>query len=152
MFVVCGMFTIYYVTCIIGPWACHSAKFGLTESNNNAGACLYIWLQSVSLSSCTAQTSHCLVVLFQFLYISGVKITELSAWLIIFSKGGKAFIDTLLPRLNPRNLNGGPCMPFMIEVSLSLWSLFILNVSMPNLIFSSNVGLFQQHQALNGDY
>ncbi|KAL9413283.1 hypothetical protein AB3S75_041870 [Citrus x aurantiifolia] len=30
-------------------------------------------------------------------------------------KGGKAFIDTLLPRLNPRNLNGGPCMPFMIE-------------------------------------
>lgn len=30
-------------------------------------------------------------------------------------KGGKAFIDTLLPRLNPRNLNGSPCMPFMIE-------------------------------------
>lgn len=30
-------------------------------------------------------------------------------------KGGKAFIDTLLPRLNPRNLNCGPCMPFMIE-------------------------------------
>ncbi|XP_044479018.1 magnesium transporter MRS2-11, chloroplastic [Mangifera indica] len=30
-------------------------------------------------------------------------------------KGGKAFIDTLLPRLNPGNMNGGPCMPFMIE-------------------------------------
>lgn len=30
-------------------------------------------------------------------------------------KGGQAFIDTLLPRLNPRNLNGSPCMPFMIE-------------------------------------
>lgn len=42
---------------------------------------------------------------------------ELSV-LIIFSKGGKAFIDTLLPRLNAGNMNGGPCMPFMIEVSL----------------------------------
>ncbi|XP_050231993.1 magnesium transporter MRS2-11, chloroplastic isoform X2 [Mercurialis annua] len=31
-------------------------------------------------------------------------------------KGGKAFIDTLLPRLNPRNNNGGPCMPFELEV------------------------------------
>uniref|UniRef100_A0A2P2JYC9 Magnesium transporter n=1 Tax=Rhizophora mucronata TaxID=61149 RepID=A0A2P2JYC9_RHIMU len=31
-------------------------------------------------------------------------------------KGGKAFIDTLLPRLNPRNVNGGPCMPFELEV------------------------------------
>ncbi|KAJ9188751.1 hypothetical protein P3X46_000117 [Hevea brasiliensis] len=31
-------------------------------------------------------------------------------------KGGKAFIDTLLPRLNPRNINGGPCMPFELEV------------------------------------
>ncbi|GAV71714.1 CorA domain-containing protein [Cephalotus follicularis] len=30
--------------------------------------------------------------------------------------GGKAFIDTLLPRLSPRNLNGGPCMPFELEV------------------------------------
>ncbi|XP_044505713.1 magnesium transporter MRS2-11, chloroplastic-like isoform X2 [Mangifera indica] len=30
-------------------------------------------------------------------------------------EGGKAYIDTLLPRLNPRNMNGGPCMPFMIE-------------------------------------
>lgn len=37
--------------------------------------------------------------------------------LIHFSKGGKAFIDTLLPRLNPRNVNGGPCMPFELEVS-----------------------------------
>lgn len=31
-------------------------------------------------------------------------------------KGGKAFIETLLPRLNPKNMNGGPSMPFMIEV------------------------------------
>ncbi|KAH8497913.1 hypothetical protein H0E87_016993 [Populus deltoides] len=31
-------------------------------------------------------------------------------------RGGKAFIDTLLPRLNPRNSNGGPCMPFELEV------------------------------------
>lgn len=32
------------------------------------------------------------------------------------SKGGKAFIETLLPRLNPKNVNGGPCMPFALEV------------------------------------
>lgn len=31
-------------------------------------------------------------------------------------KGGKAFIDTLLPRLNPKNLNGVPSMPFILEV------------------------------------
>ncbi|KAL8525307.1 hypothetical protein ACS0TY_014800 [Phlomoides rotata] len=31
-------------------------------------------------------------------------------------KGGKAFIDTLLPRLNPKNVNGGPSMPFVLEV------------------------------------
>ncbi|KAL0460595.1 UNVERIFIED_CONTAM: Magnesium transporter MRS2-11, chloroplastic [Sesamum latifolium] len=31
-------------------------------------------------------------------------------------KGGKAFIDTLLPRLNPKNINGGPSMPFVLEV------------------------------------
>ncbi|XP_021899081.1 magnesium transporter MRS2-11, chloroplastic-like [Carica papaya] len=31
-------------------------------------------------------------------------------------KGGKAFLDSLLPRLNPRNTNGGPCMPFELEV------------------------------------
>ncbi|KAL3620151.1 hypothetical protein CASFOL_035063 [Castilleja foliolosa] len=30
--------------------------------------------------------------------------------------GGKAFIDTLLPRLNPKNMNGGPTMPFVLEV------------------------------------
>ncbi|KAL2331975.1 hypothetical protein Fmac_019556 [Flemingia macrophylla] len=30
--------------------------------------------------------------------------------------GGKAFLDTLLPRLNPKNNNGGPSMPFEIEV------------------------------------
>ncbi|XP_077253114.1 magnesium (Mg) transporter 10 [Tasmannia lanceolata] len=31
-------------------------------------------------------------------------------------KGGKAFLDSLLPRLNPRDANGGPCMPFELEV------------------------------------
>ncbi|XP_058779751.1 magnesium transporter MRS2-11, chloroplastic-like [Vicia villosa] len=31
-------------------------------------------------------------------------------------KGGQAFLDTLLPRLNPKNNNGGPSMPFEIEV------------------------------------
>ncbi|XAR60075.1 hypothetical protein NMG60_11033315 [Bertholletia excelsa] len=31
-------------------------------------------------------------------------------------KGGKAFIDTLLPRLNPKSMNGGPSMPFELEV------------------------------------
>ncbi|XP_073312561.1 magnesium transporter MRS2-11, chloroplastic isoform X2 [Primulina huaijiensis] len=31
-------------------------------------------------------------------------------------KGGKAFIDALLPRLNPKNVNGGPSMPFVLEV------------------------------------
>lgn len=29
---------------------------------------------------------------------------------------GKAFIDALLPRLNPKNSNGGPSMPFVLEV------------------------------------
>lgn len=37
--------------------------------------------------------------------------------LIVIRRGGKAFIDTLLPRLNPRNSSGGPCMPFELEVS-----------------------------------
>ncbi|KAF3455132.1 hypothetical protein FNV43_RR05580 [Rhamnella rubrinervis] len=31
-------------------------------------------------------------------------------------KGGKAFIDSLLPRLNPKNINGGQSMPFELEV------------------------------------
>ncbi|KAI3420500.1 uncharacterized protein J3R85_012711 [Psidium guajava] len=31
------------------------------------------------------------------------------------SSGGKAFIDSLLPRLNP-DMNGGHCMPFELEV------------------------------------
>ncbi|XP_031402757.1 magnesium transporter MRS2-11, chloroplastic isoform X2 [Punica granatum] len=31
-------------------------------------------------------------------------------------RGGKAFIDSLLPRLNPKNMNGGHCMPFELEV------------------------------------
>ncbi|CAK9186798.1 unnamed protein product [Ilex paraguariensis] len=30
-------------------------------------------------------------------------------------KGGKALIDALLPRLNPKNVNGGPSMPFLLE-------------------------------------
>ncbi|KAB1227348.1 Magnesium transporter MRS2-A, chloroplastic [Morella rubra] len=32
------------------------------------------------------------------------------------SKGGKAFLESLLPRLNPKAMNGGPCMPFELEV------------------------------------
>ncbi|XP_021812198.1 magnesium transporter MRS2-11, chloroplastic [Prunus avium] len=32
------------------------------------------------------------------------------------SIGGKAFIEALLPRLNPKNMNGGPSMPFELEV------------------------------------
>ncbi|KAL1558195.1 magnesium transporter MRS2-11, chloroplastic-like isoform X2 [Salvia divinorum] len=31
-------------------------------------------------------------------------------------RAGKAFIDALLPRLNPKNMNGGPSMPFLLEV------------------------------------
>ncbi|XP_065868307.1 magnesium transporter MRS2-11, chloroplastic isoform X1 [Euphorbia lathyris] len=31
-------------------------------------------------------------------------------------KGGKAFTEKLMPRLNPKNINGGPSMPFMLEV------------------------------------
>ena len=34
------------------------------------------------------------------------------------SKGGKAFIEALLPRLDPKNMNGGPSMPFELEVSI----------------------------------
>uniref|UniRef100_A0ACD5ZZ83 Uncharacterized protein n=1 Tax=Avena sativa TaxID=4498 RepID=A0ACD5ZZ83_AVESA len=32
------------------------------------------------------------------------------------SSGGKVFLELLLPRLNPRNINGGPAMPFQLEV------------------------------------
>ncbi|XP_057781893.1 magnesium transporter MRS2-11, chloroplastic [Salvia miltiorrhiza] len=31
-------------------------------------------------------------------------------------RAGKAFIDALLPRLNPKNMTGGPSMPFVLEV------------------------------------
>lgn len=31
-------------------------------------------------------------------------------------KGGRAFVDSLLPRLNPKNNGGGPSMPFELEV------------------------------------
>lgn len=34
----------------------------------------------------------------------------------LLSPGGKAFLKLLLPRLNPRNINGGPAMPFQLEV------------------------------------
>jgi magnesium transporter len=30
-------------------------------------------------------------------------------------RGGRAFVDTLMPRLNPRSMNGGPSMPFELE-------------------------------------
>lgn len=32
------------------------------------------------------------------------------------SPGGKVFLELLRPRLNPRNINGGPAMPFQLEV------------------------------------
>ncbi|XP_065868308.1 magnesium transporter MRS2-11, chloroplastic isoform X2 [Euphorbia lathyris] len=35
-------------------------------------------------------------------------------------KGGKAFTEKLMPRLNPKNINGGPSMPFMLEVEALL--------------------------------
>lgn len=41
-------------------------------------------------------------------------------YLLLFSKGGKAFLESLLPRLNPKNNNGGPSMPFELEVSKTL--------------------------------
>ncbi|KAI3701239.1 hypothetical protein L2E82_45888 [Cichorium intybus] len=31
-------------------------------------------------------------------------------------RAGKAFIDSLLPRLNPKSAHGGPVMPFELEV------------------------------------
>ncbi|KAI3780145.1 hypothetical protein L2E82_10091 [Cichorium intybus] len=31
-------------------------------------------------------------------------------------RAGKAFIDSLLPRLNPKSADGGPVMPFELEV------------------------------------
>ncbi|KAL5709661.1 hypothetical protein ACHQM5_020325 [Ranunculus cassubicifolius] len=31
-------------------------------------------------------------------------------------KGGKAFLDHLMPRLDPKNISGGPSMPFELEV------------------------------------
>ncbi|CAA7027724.1 unnamed protein product [Microthlaspi erraticum] len=33
-----------------------------------------------------------------------------------YNRGGRAFVDTLMPRLNPRSMNGGPSMPFELEV------------------------------------
>ncbi|RYR43766.1 hypothetical protein Ahy_A08g040163 isoform A [Arachis hypogaea] len=40
--------------------------------------------------------------------------------LIFTSKGGQAFLESLLPRLNPKNCNGGPSMPFELEIWLQL--------------------------------
>lgn len=47
-----------------------------------------------------------------------VKENKIKLLLTFISIGGKAFLETLLPRLNPKNSNGGPSMPFEIEVSL----------------------------------
>ncbi|QHO38720.1 Magnesium transporter MRS2-11 [Arachis hypogaea] len=33
-------------------------------------------------------------------------------------KGGQAFLESLLPRLNPKNCNGGPSMPFELEAPI----------------------------------
>ncbi|KAL1298713.1 magnesium transporter MRS2-11, chloroplastic isoform X2 [Arachis ipaensis] len=38
-------------------------------------------------------------------------------------KGGQAFLESLLPRLNPKNSNGGPSMPFELEVQALLEAL-----------------------------
>ncbi|MED6132917.1 hypothetical protein PIB30_023322 [Stylosanthes scabra] len=38
-------------------------------------------------------------------------------------KGGQAFLESLLPRLNPKNNNGGPSMPFELEVQALLEAL-----------------------------
>ncbi|XP_025693206.1 uncharacterized protein [Arachis hypogaea] len=35
-------------------------------------------------------------------------------------KGGQAFLESLLPRLNPKNSNGGLSMPFELEIWLQL--------------------------------
>ncbi|GFP98026.1 magnesium transporter mrs2-11 chloroplastic [Phtheirospermum japonicum] len=51
-----------------------------------------------------------------------IRSVDPSLWLtnsmpsLLVDNGGKAFIDTLLPRLNPKNMNGGPTMPFVLEV------------------------------------
>jgi magnesium transporter len=47
--------------------------------------------------------------------------------LVLVRRGGKAFIDTLLPRLNPRNSNGGPCMPFELEVCQVFFILYFIS-------------------------
>ncbi|KAK1587576.1 hypothetical protein Q3G72_014337 [Acer saccharum] len=48
---------------------------------------------------------------------SGIYKNKERAELLVYSLRGKAFIDTLLSRLNPRSKSdGGPCMPFKIEV------------------------------------
>ena len=56
-------------------------------------------------------------------YFLSFKIYHLSLYKLIdfifcnlSSPGGKAFLELLLPRLNPRNINGGPAMPFQLEV------------------------------------
>ncbi|XP_042755284.1 magnesium transporter MRS2-11, chloroplastic isoform X2 [Lactuca sativa] len=39
-----------------------------------------------------------------------------SVFIFNYNRAGKAFIDALLPRLNPKSSNGGPVMPFELEV------------------------------------
>jgi len=55
-----------------------------------------------------------------------VKENTLKLLLTFISIGGKAFLETLLPRLNPKNSNGGPSMPFEIEVSLDFRIFFFI--------------------------
>ena len=58
---------------------------------------------------------------FTFYIILTKLIFEILFYLLIYiSKGGKAFINSLLPRLNPKSVNGGQSMPFELEVCLVL--------------------------------
>jgi hypothetical protein len=50
------------------------------------------------------------------------------------SSGGKAFLELLLPRLNPRNINGGPAMPFQLEV-MDMLLLYSSVFSQKNVVF-----------------
>ncbi|PWZ53698.1 Magnesium transporter MRS2-A, chloroplastic [Zea mays] len=53
------------------------------------------------------------------LNLGSLRAIAMYARVLIFnynSPGGKAFLGLLLSRLNPRNINGGPAMPFQLEV------------------------------------
>lgn len=57
-----------------------------------------------------------LKLLFSILHFSCFVFTMHILLLFFHSIGGKNFLDSLLPRLNPKNVNGVPTMPFELEV------------------------------------